>query len=172
MTLARIITRPVGLSVLCSALLLSASAAEPPRVWSRGFHATYAHDGPSIGLDYLNQSDSDLVGTFSFENISGKRAKARTVVVDGVETAPKTFWPKVRYEARKAPDQPWQPIGESSVVGRPKKLTIKSGAIYTDLWVSLGIFKPIVGRYESGRIILSSGQSSEFQLQSLAPPEP
>lgn len=172
MTLPRIVMPTAFLSVVSSALLLSASAAEPPRVWSRGFHATYAHDGPSIGLDYLNQGHSDLVGTFSFESISGKRARARTVGLDGVQTASKVFWPKVRYEARQAPDVPWEQIGESSVVGRPKKLTIKSGAIYTDLWVSLGVFKPLVGTYESGRVIFSSGQSSEFQLKSLAPAEP
>ena len=146
--------------------------AEPPQVWSRGFTWMSAHDGPGIGLYYLNQDDSDFYGTFSFDNVSGERNVAHKVRIDGTQDRYRHFWPRVRYEARRDDKAPWESLGESSPRGRSKSLVVRPRQSNVDLWVILNIFKPLIGKYESGRIVLSSGERSEFQLKYLAPPEP
>jgi hypothetical protein len=169
-----ILVRPckvIAVLALVHAVLLPLLHAESPRIWSRGFNWTAAHDRPGIGLYYLNQDDSDFYGAFSCENTSGKRETAQKIVIEGVESEHGLFWPSVRYEARKDVTAPWESLGKSSAPGRPKKLTIEAEATDVDLWVSLQIFKPLIGKYESGRIVLNDGHTSEFQLKHLAPPD-
>ena len=163
----------VRAALFCVAVL-SARAAEPTPMpeWSGGTFATFAHDGPSIWLSFIHQDKWHLVGRFTFENVSGSRAQAKDVTVEGVEGEEGEegqFWPLVRCEARRAPDAPWEPIGGSSADGPRQRLEIKAGSPAVELRVTLDIFKPLIGKYESGRIVLSSGDTSQFELKDLAP---
>src|SRR4051812_41726734 len=98
---------PVTAALFCVAVL-STRAAEPTPVqeWSGGTFATFAHDGPIIWFRFIRQDRWHLVGRFTFENITGSRARAKDAVVEGVERTEGQFWPVVRCEARQAPDAP------------------------------------------------------------------
>ena len=149
--------------------LASRSLAEPPKMWSRASSYTFAHDGPSMYLGFVSQKESDLVGIFTFENISGSRETAHRATLTGVAIEPDEFWPKVRYEAQKEAGGRWEVIGQSSLSGHSKRLAIEVGAPPVHLWVSLKLLQPLIGKYKFGRIVLDSGDVSEFNLNDLAP---
>jgi hypothetical protein len=163
----------VRAALFCIAVL-SARAAEPTPVqeWSGGTFATFAHDGPTIRLWYMVQDKRHLVGRFTFENVSGSRAKATDATVEGVDREEDQFWPVVRCEVQRARGAPWEAIGESSVEGSRKRLAIKADSPPVELRVTLDIFKPFIGKYESGRIVLTSGDTSQFELKELTPSGP
>jgi hypothetical protein len=160
----------VSAALFCVAVL-SARAAEttPAPEWSGGTFATFAHDGPSIWLSFIRQDKRHLIGRFTFENISGSRAQAKDATIEGINGEEGQFWPVIRCEARRAPDTPWESIGESSMDGPRKRLEIKADSPAVELRVTLDIFKPLIGKYYSGRIVLSSGDTSQFELQELTP---
>ena len=115
------------------------------------------------------QDKRHLVGRFTFENISGSRAQAKDVAVEGVDREEGQFWPVVRCEVRRARGSPWEPIGESSAEGSRRRLAIKADSAPVELRITLDIFKPLIEKYESGRIVLSSGDTSQFELKELTP---
>ena len=160
-------------SVVCSTILPHAYAAEPTptpiQEWSGGFFATFAHDGPSIRLWSIEQNRSHLTGTFTFENISGPRAKANDVTFQGVRRAEDHLWPVVYYEVRRDRAASWERLGQSSVEGQAEPVTIKADSAPVDLYVTLDIFKPLIGKYAEGRVVLDSTNTSQFDLSDLAP---
>jgi len=163
----------LAISALFSISLLCVRAAEPTptkiQEWSGGFFATYAHDGPGIRLWAIEQDRSHLTGTFSFENISGPRAQATDVTFQGVRRTEDHLWPVVYYEVRRDRAAPWEPLGQSSVEGQPRAVTIKADSAPVDLYVTLDMFKPLIGKYAEGRIVLDSAHTSQFDLKDLAP---
>jgi hypothetical protein len=130
----------------------------------------YTRVGPNIVLVAVHPNHSHLVGIFNFENISGERQQAKEVVFRGVRSIGGGFWPHVRYEARRNEGAFWEPLGESWLLGWPTKLTVKAESSPVGFSVRLDVFQSLIGKYEFGRIVLSSGATSQFQLDDLAPP--
>jgi hypothetical protein len=172
------IARSERLATVCliSALCFSSSAyAEGPRVWSRMISsepANSADRAQEFVLYGVDQGDRHLVGTWSYGNGAvGNETPPPRVVIGGTKTADGIFWPDVRLEVRKGQKDKWERIPTSPNHGERATVTIEPNAINLDLMVNLDAFKPLLNKYESGRIVLKTGRSSEFELKDLLPPE-
>jgi hypothetical protein len=143
--------------------------AQQHQPWSGGFSYTYSHDGPNIILGFIRQDEAHLSGEFTFENVSGSRDKAKDVLLQGGKTSDGRFWPQVRYEARRDADAPWEPLGHSPAIGRSAKRTIKAEGKPVQLTVRLDVFQPLIRTHKMGRIVFSSGDTSQFELKDFAP---
>ncbi len=156
----------IAILVSVSALFPSCTGKTRPN-FSKGFFYTFAHDGPAIILDMVSADGRHLTGTFGFENISGERKRAKDVVVRGVRRAG-AFWAHARCEVRRDENSSWEPIGRSWVLGWPATLNVKAESTTpAEFSVRLDIFDDAINKYRFGRIILSSGDTSQFLLEDL-----
>jgi len=157
-----------GSIAFCVFCLLAACSEKRHELFSGAFMYTFAHNGPSIMLGFVSGGVFHLSGIFTFENVSGDRERAKDVILRGVRR-PGAFWAQADCEVRRDEKSAWEPIGKSAVFGWPAKLVVKAEAKAIDLSVRLDLFEPFIGRYEFGRIILTSGDTSEFFLDDLTP---
>ena len=65
---------------------------------------------------------------------------------------------------------PIHPITGGKFGKKREKVTIARNSQNLELMVNLDEFQPLIGKYEVGRIVLNSGEVSEFELKSLLPP--
>ena len=119
----------------------------------------------------VDQGELNLVGTWSYTNGTVGSETSRRVVIEGTKTADGSFWPEVRLEARKGRKGKWERIITPPNRGELATVTIEPNAINFDLMVNLDAFKPLLNKYELGRIVLKTGRSSEFELKDLLPAE-
>jgi hypothetical protein len=148
--------------------------AESQRLWSRGFSSEPANSidrAREFVLFSLDQDELHLIGTWSYTNGTFGNKTPPRVVIEGTKTADGIFWPEVRFEVRKTRKTKWRRIATSPNEGQRASVTIEPNAINFDLTVNLDAFKVFLGKYESGRIILNSGRTSEFELKDLLPSE-
>lgn len=153
--------------LLCIAALTAACTGETRPSFSKAFFYTFAHDGPTIILGMVSSDGSHLSGTFDFENISGEREQAKDTVIRGVRRVG-GFWAHARCEARRDENSSWESLGHSRVLGWPATLKVKAGSTTpAEFSVRLDIFDNAIGKYKFGRIVLSSGDTSQFALEDL-----
>jgi len=167
--------RLVTILCLIGALCVSSSAyAEGPRVWSRMISsepANSADRAQEFVLYGVDQGDRHLVGTWSYTNGAVGSKTPPRVVIEGTRTTDGVFWPDVKLEARKGRTGKWRKVPNPSIEGERATVTIEPNAINFDLMVNLDAFKPLMRTYESGRIVLKTGRTSQFELKDLVPPE-
>lgn len=152
----------------------SSSHAEGEKVWSRGFSSEPANSidrAREFVLFSVDQGELGLVGTWSYTNGVIKDETPSPIVIEGTRTADGSFWPDFRLEVRKGRKGKWKRIVTSPTSGERATVTIEPKAIKFDLMVKLDAFKPFLNEYGSGRIVLKTGRSSEFELKDLLPPE-
>ena len=148
--------------------------AEGQRLWSRGFSSEPANSvdrAREFVLFSIDQDELHLIGTWSYTNGTVGSKTPPRVVIEGTKTADGIFWPEVRLEVRKTRNAKWKRIATSRNEGQRASMIIEPNAINFDLTVNLDAFKPMLGKYESGRIVLNTGRTSEFELKDLLPPE-
>ncbi len=155
--------------VVCISCMCGGCTRKTRRGFSRAMFYTYSHDGPNIILGMVSQDDWHTSGTFDFENISGERQQAKDAMLRGVKRGG-GFWPYVRCEARRKDSTVWDKIGESWVFGWPSRLVVKAESKPVEFSVRLDVFEDLVSKYEFGRIVLSSGDTSQFLLEDLTAP--
>ena len=161
------LTPCAGLLLVCVAALVAACTGETRPYFSKAFFYTFAHDGPTIILGMVSSDGSNLSGTFDFENISGERKQAKHAVIRGVRRLG-GFWAHAHCEARRDENSSWEALGQSWVFGWPANLNVKAeSAAPAEFSVRLDIFDSAIGRYKFGRIVLSSGDTSQFALEDL-----
>lgn len=160
---------------LLGALCVSSSTyAEGQKVWSRMISAEPANSidrAREFVLVSVDQGDVHLVGTWSYTNGAVGSEIPPRVVIEGTKTADGGFWPDVRLEVRKGRKGKWKRIAQSPNRGERATVRIEPKATSFDLMVNLDAFKPFLNKYESGKIVLDTGWSSEFELKDLLPPE-
>lgn len=157
--------------LLSCAFSLAVPPSDPPQVstWSVIWEGQ-PQDRPTLILLTVDQRDNELIGSYVFNNYYSKKDKAGDVTVEGVRDTNGLFWPCVQLQAKKHNAVDWEGIGASNTPGPRSKILIRKNATSIGLHVRLDLFKPLIGKYEFGRIILSSGQLSEFELKDLSPP--
>lgn len=165
MTYAKSMTFLVAMS-----LLTMSAQSEIPRTWSRTFSWAEYKNGPAIILFDLDQSEVRLTGWFAFENYSGKAHAAKTLIIEGCKTSDGVFWPAVTLEVRNESTEQWEPIGKAVNQGCRDRIEIAPNTVNHELTVNLEAFKPLISKYKLGRIVLKTGQVSEFELKNLLPP--
>ena len=119
----------------------------------------------------IDQGDRHLVGTWSYTNGAVGNKTPPRVVIEGTRTTDGVFWPDVKLEARKGRTGKWKQVPNPAIEGELATVIIEPNAINFDLTVNLDAFKPLMGTYESGRIVLKTGRTLQFELKDLVPPE-
>lgn len=158
--------------IICISLLANLVCAEEPKVWSRSFSWADHKDGPAVTLYDLDQGEAHLIGYFAYENYSKKNEIPRPAVLSGVKTADGAFWPDATVQVKNRQTGSWETIGKSTEQGERTDVTIAPNAINFDLKVNLDALKPLLNEHELARLILNSGEASEFELKYLVPPKP
>jgi hypothetical protein len=155
---------------LIVSLLTSPVLGEDAKTWARGFTWAGSKIGPAIVLTYLDQGESHLTGSLAYENYAAKDKTPAPVSIAGVKAAHGVFWPDVTLQVRNESTGKWRTIAKPINVGQRTTLRIEANNINSELMVNLDVFKSLIGKYESGRIVLNTGASCEFQLKYLLPP--
>jgi len=151
--------------LLCTATLFAACSSKTRPYFSKAFFYTFAHDGPTIILGMVSADGAHLSGRFDFENISGERQQAKDAVIYGVRRADR-FWAHARCEGRRDENSSWESLGHSWILGWPATLKVKAESnTPAKFSVRLDIFDDAIGKYKFGRIVLSSGDTSQFLLE-------
>ena len=104
-------------------------------------------------------------GLFGYFDLKG----APSIAVDGTETADGRFWPYMVAQVAHDYRGVWMVLGESSTEGKSSTLTIQPQDSKTMLYVDLDIFRPMVGKFRYGRVVLRSGISAAFELKDILP---
>jgi len=168
----RLITK--ALLLLLSALfLLLSMQAESQRTWSLTISvepANSADRARGFILYYINQDESSLTGTWWYENGAVGDETLSPITIKGTKTADGVFWPDVTLQVKNEVTGSWKTLPKPVSVGTRATLTIEPNSRNFDLRVNLDLFKPLIHTHKVGRIILESGQSSEFELKYLVPP--
>jgi hypothetical protein len=167
--------RLVTTACLIGALCFSSSAqAEGQKLWSRGFSSEPANSidrAREFVLYDLSQNEQHLIGRWSYTNGAVGNETPPRVIVEGTKTIDGTFWPEVKLEVRKGQTGKWKRIVNPPDPGQPAEVTIEPNTTNFDLAVNLDAFKRLIGKCESGRIVLKTGRASVFELKDLLPPE-
>lgn len=147
--------------------------ADSPKVWARGF--TWAESKgtatASLSLYYLDQNESHLVGVLSYENRGSVEKVARPTVIAGVVAPDGLFYPNISLAVRREMDSEWENVESAPIKGRHTKVKVDAGKTNWKLSVILDPFKSLIGKYKFGKLVLNTGETSEFQLKYLLPPE-
>jgi hypothetical protein len=162
------------LCLVVASYLSSTAQANEPELWSRGFSSEPANsrDRASEFVLYdLSQEELNLIGRWSLTNGAANGKTPPRVIVPGQTTSDGIFWPDVTLQVRKKRTGKWKTIAKSQDNGQRTTVTIDPNATNFDLAVKLDAFKPLIGKYESGRIVLKGGRTSVFELKDLLPPE-
>lgn len=159
------------LPVVC--LLCLTSLAEDVPLWSKGI---FYHPEGGFGradrfsLTMIQQEGLHLTGQGAYGYYAPQK-KEGPVTIEGTKTAGGVFWPDVSAEVKNRQTGQWETISKSmNVPGYRASITVKPGEYNPDLFVSLDVFQPLIGKYDLGRVALSTGDAAVFELKDLLPP--
>jgi hypothetical protein len=123
--------------------------------------------GIRVALGNVDAIGSTLIGRLTYDNHTIHNQAPMAVVIKGHKNWQGQFLPDARLEvadeARK-----WRTIGKSRSLVFRNQVTISPGERNFDLIVNLNPFKPMLGKYKWGRIVLSTGDAASFSLSDLA----
>ena len=122
-------------------------------------------------MSFVSQDKFQLVGICVYENPVVKGHLARPALIEGVKTADGAFWPDVKPQVANELSGKWESIRQASKGGSKTKLKIDPGGRNETLLVALDVFKPMIGKYRFGKLILRTGETAVFQLDLLSPPK-
>jgi hypothetical protein len=144
---------------------------ESPVVWSRGITADAAKTASyEFSLYAINQDTLHLDGVWLYA-VYAPRGRPAEVIAPFRATKDKIgiVWPHVELQVQDNVTEKWILVRKSSTSGKNISVTVKPGSDQ-DLFVELDAFKPFLGRFRIGKIVLSNGQESQFELKYLLPP--
>jgi hypothetical protein len=140
----------------------------PPHAWN--VELLHSEPDPLIkrpfaiaGVDSMGE---DLRAVCAYVDVGS----TSTASIEGRQTPDGLFWPYVIAQVASDYEGIWKTIGEPPSLGRPITLSIKSGDVNTQLVVDLEVFRPMIGKFRYGRIVLKNGKVAEFELKYLLPP--
>lgn len=157
------------LVVLAAFLCCRLSAGESASVWSKG----WTSEGPGwegLQLIGVHQSRSDLRGYFDYYNFAKENRRAEPIVIVGVRSAAGEFWADATIQVKKTVASEWETVGKSAGKGQPETIKIAPDADSEGFMINFDDFKRFIPTHKSGRVIISTGATSEFDLEALTPP--
>jgi hypothetical protein len=161
-------------SFIIASLVNAGSETETQRTWSRTINIEPANSedrAHRFELYDVDQSESRLVGTWWYENGAVGDQIPPRVEIAGTKTPDGIFWPDVTLQVKNELTGGWETVATPRNEGTRTTVTIEPNGRNFDLTVNLNVFKPLIGTHKLGRIVLKSGEASEFDLKYLLPPE-
>jgi hypothetical protein len=164
--------------LLCSFISASLASADSQteihRTWSRTISIEPANSenrAHQFVLYDVDQSESRLVGTWWYENGALGNQIPRRVEIEGTRTPDGVFWPDVTLQVKNELTRTWETVATPHSEGTRTTVTIEPNGRNSDLTVNLNVFKPLIQAHKLGRILLKTGEASEFELKYLLPPD-
>ena len=154
-------------------LCLSGVTRASENFWSRVISAepmSSADRAQDFSLFGIRQQEH-LGGTWYLSNGAVKGRTSRPVEIPGVETPDGVFWPDVTLQVKNEATTRWETVTNSIPDGKRTARIVAVDTVCFSLTVNLDACKAFLGRYKFGRIILKSGEVSEFELKYLEPPK-
>jgi len=121
-------------------------------------------------LYYIDQDRFHLTGKWWYENGAVGDETPSRVVIQGKRTPDGVFWPDVTLQVKNELAERWETVAKPSSRGRRATIIIEPNSRNFDLTVNLDAFKPFIGKYKLGRLVLKTGETPEFELKYLLPP--
>jgi hypothetical protein len=118
---------------------------------------------------------TEVLGICSYidkDGISPTQLKGtRSRTPDGLCAREPYFWPSVTAQVATDANGPWKAIDSPPLPGEPFTISIEPRDTSVNLCVNMNNFRPFIGRFRYGRLVLPNGNAAIFQLQDLLPPE-
>lgn len=152
-------------------LLLALTDAFCDELWSRGFMGTPS-SGPFRPFNVVileSVTGNHLRATCSFANYSDESESPPPVKIRGV-TRDGKFYPHVFAKVTNEVNGEWKTIGELGVKGKLTSRWVAPKSVDDSLVVELDVFRPLIGTYFYGSVVLPTGESAVFELNDLLPP--
>jgi hypothetical protein len=105
-------------------------------------------------------------GLFNYFNLKPGR-----IEIEGTKARNGDFYPFVVGQVAHSLDNGWQTIGSSRSFGKTAVLTVEGKGVSKALMVDMDMFRPMIGKFRYGRLVLRSGETAVFELKDLLPPD-
>lgn len=169
---------PIALFVrnLCVIVVFSSVAmlqANDPQSWSRTISAEPANAAArahEFTLYDIDQGELHLTGTCLYINGPLGAEPPKKLIIKGGRDRNGAFWPAVELQIKNEATGQWETIG-SARFDKSSNLSIEPNDHRFDLMVNLDPFKPFIGKFTTGKIILATGEAAQFELKHLLPPQ-
>jgi hypothetical protein len=157
-----------------SVMAVSAIAApeDCPSLWTQTwFVARPDKLGPSdrFSLRAVTQYGLHLTGQCAYFQLEGQ--SPRVAVIDGTDGKGCGFWPDVAAEVLDERTGTWVQLSNFFDYGHRQSVRVEPGDANADLFVSLDIFIPTIGKHRLGRLVLRTGEAAVFELEKLKEPK-
>jgi hypothetical protein len=145
----------------------------PPSRTSEAWNTQLLHPEPDrliqrpFVVAAIDSMGEDLRAVCAYVDVAGTSATS----IEGTQTSDGDFWPYVTAQVADDYQGLWRIIGQPHTVGKPTTLLIQSKDVNARLIVDLETFRPLIGKFRYGRIVLRNGKAAMFELKNLLPPE-
>lgn len=126
-------------------------------------------NAPQLEIWCTKEESGKLVGCSALANVQSGSYKPVRLIIEG-EWRNGLFWPTIMSQVGDLAKGPWHTIRSRSSKRESARVVLRPGDRLTDLRVNLEPFREYVGKYQVGRIILTSGDAAVFELSDLKPP--
>jgi hypothetical protein len=154
-------------------LFLTNCALAGEELWSRGLLGSPS-SGPFQPFNVVlieSVTGNHLVATCSYANYSDGKATPPVVTVRGVKTKDRKFCPRVIARVTNNVNGEWKRIGELGTLGKPSSRKIPGNTVDDSFTIPLDVFRPFIGKFIYGSLVLKTGQAAVFELKDLLPPK-
>lgn len=162
----------VACLLCCMGASALAGSEDCSALWTRTwFAARYEAFGPDdrFSVREVSQHGLHLTGQCTYYQLDGQTP--RVAVIEGTDSEACGFWPDVLSQVKNEKTGEWETIAEPFNHGHRKTVEIKPGEFNQELFVSLDVFLPFVGKRKLGRLVLKEGESATFELDKLIEPD-
>lgn len=157
------------LSAVIGLAWVSASAAP---LWSGGVFVIQSRDdnaNNAFALYFVKQEGLHVTGKCLFIQASGKTPA--TAVIPATDTRDGGLWPDVTAQVSNERNGEWKTIAKPFNYGHRATIEVGPGEENRELLVTLDIFIPLIGQYKLGRLVLTNGDATVFDLKELVEDE-
>jgi hypothetical protein len=163
------------IAVLAGSMLLLVTDAvlADNELWSRGLLGapSSAPFQPFNVVIIESVVGNHLVGTCSYANYTDGKESPPAITVRGVKMEEGKFCPRVTAKVTNDVNGEWTTIGELGTLGKPASRRIAANSIDDTFTVPLDSFRPFIGKFLYGALVLKTDQAAVFELKDLLPPE-
>lgn len=143
---------------------------DPKRGWSvesmSGGNIPTPFAKPPLVVAGISESDMNLVAECKYLPLDAKTS----VTVVGTKAADGKLWLTAIAQVASDYRGVWMTVGKSTGLGEAAKITLSTDDMEANWLVNLNVFRPCVGKYRYGRVVLDNGMSAAFELKDLLPP--
>jgi hypothetical protein len=121
---------------------------------------------PPLVVAGISESETGLVADCRFLPIDGKTS----VTVVGTKAVDGKLWLTAVAQVASDYRGVWMTVGKSTGPGEVAEIRLSTDNIEANWLVDFNVFRPWVGKYRYGRVVLHNGMSAAFELKELLPP--